>query len=301
MFPRRSRRQDDRELHVHGRRCRERVAAGLRLCGSAPQHPRGRILPRAARRVSRPSPTPSVLRPASFASTTSSTSSTSNLDRRSRSRALSRWRQGRHQRAVLFYAAAARHSFPEFFAGVEDIVLTILQPVTIEVDAEMVSAVTVTPAELDEFITVYRAACAEALSAAPRLERGDHCRFCAARPICPAHTGPLLDLAQFTMPSARERTTTLQLLAAGLDLVDAVKDIGTALHDQAKQALTPATCARLRALGRPRRAPLARRSGRGRTLIGLASTVTTLSWKRCARPSRSKSARKPAASKSPTK
>ena len=29
----------------------------------------------------------------------------------------------------------------------------------------------------------------------------------------------------------------MQLLAAGLDLVDAVKDIGTALHDQAKRAL----------------------------------------------------------------
>src|SRR5215472_5640705 len=32
---------------------------------------------------------------------------------------------------------------PEFFAGVEDIVLTILQPVSIEPDAEMVSSVTV--------------------------------------------------------------------------------------------------------------------------------------------------------------
>ena len=29
---------------------------------------------------------------------------------------------------LLFYAAAARHSFPEFFAGVDEIVLTILQP-----------------------------------------------------------------------------------------------------------------------------------------------------------------------------
>ena len=139
-------------------------------------------------------------------------------------------------RSCLFYAAAARHSFPEFFAGVEDIVLTILQPVSIELDAEMVSTVTVTPAELDAFITLYRAACAEALTDSPRLERGAHCRFCPARPICPAHTGPLLDLAQFTMP-APAAGDYLQLLAAGLDLVDAVKDIGTALHDQAKQAL----------------------------------------------------------------
>ena len=29
---------------------------------------------------------------------------------------------------LLFYAAAARHSLPEFFAGVDNIVLTILQP-----------------------------------------------------------------------------------------------------------------------------------------------------------------------------
>ena len=137
---------------------------------------------------------------------------------------------------LLFYAAAARHSFPEFFAGVEDIVLTILQPMSIELDAEMVSTVTVTPAELDAFITLYRAACAEALTGSPRLERGAHCRFCPARPICPAHTGPLLDLAQFTMPTPTAGDY-LQLLAAGLDLVDAVKDIGTALHDQAKQAL----------------------------------------------------------------
>jgi hypothetical protein len=105
-----------------------------------------------------------------------------------------------------------------------------------ELDAEMISAVTVTPAELDEFITLYRAACAEALTGGARLERGAHCRFCPARPICPAHTGPLLDLAQFAVPTPTA-DDYLQLLAAGLNLVDAVKEIGKALHDQAKQAL----------------------------------------------------------------
>jgi hypothetical protein len=89
----------------------------------------------------------------------------------------------------MFYAAAARYSLCEFFAGVENIFLTILQPVSIEPDAEMVSSVTITHAELDEFIAIYRAACEEALAPAPRLTRGDHCRFCAARPICPAHSG----------------------------------------------------------------------------------------------------------------
>src|SRR5262249_26073965 len=64
--------------------------------------------------------------------------------------------------------------------------------------------------------------------------------FCPARPICPAHTGPLLDLAQFMVPvpaAPPAKKAYLQLLAAGLDLVDAVKDISTALRDQAKRAL----------------------------------------------------------------
>jgi Protein of unknown function (DUF2800) len=149
---------------------------------------------------------------------------------------------------LAFYAAAARHSLPEFFAGVDDIVLTILQPQSIEPDAEMESSVVATHAELDEFIAIYCAACAEALSPSPRLEKGPHCRFCAARPICPEHTKPLLDLAQFEVPaplsSARiffggpgAKEAYLQALAAGLELVDAVKDISAALRDQAKRAL----------------------------------------------------------------
>ena len=137
---------------------------------------------------------------------------------------------------LLFYAAAARHSMPQFFAGVDTFVLTILQPQSIEPDAEMVSTVQVAHAELDEFITLFREACEEARAPEPRLKRGEHCRFCPARPLCPAHTAALLDLAQFEMPTP-STPDYLRLLAEGLDLVDAVKDIGKALHDQAKQAL----------------------------------------------------------------
>jgi hypothetical protein len=151
---------------------------------------------------------------------------------------------------LLFYAAAARHTLPEFFAGVETIELTIVQPASIEPDADMVSSVTVTHAELDEFVEAYRAACEEALSEAPRFQRGDWCRFCAARPICPEHTKPLLDLAQFVVPSPSPfngaaavfaapgaKKAYLQALADGLSLIDAIKDMRTALHDQAKRAL----------------------------------------------------------------
>jgi len=148
---------------------------------------------------------------------------------------------------LLFYAAAARHSLPEFFAGVKDIILTIVQPASIEPDAEMVSSVTVAHAELDKFTAVYRAACELALSPAPHLERGAWCRFCPAKPICPLHTAPLLDLAQLVVPpplafdgalaAPPAKEAYLQALADGLDLVDAVKDIRTALHNQAKRAL----------------------------------------------------------------
>ena len=141
---------------------------------------------------------------------------------------------------LLFYGAAARHSIPEFFSGIDDIILTILQPMSVEPDAEMVSSVAVTPAELDEFVAVYRAACEQALAPTPRLARGAHCRFCAARPICPAHTVPLLDLTRFEAPTGKavwRKETYLQLLADGLSLVDAVKEVSTALRDQAKRAL----------------------------------------------------------------
>jgi hypothetical protein len=145
----------------------------------------------------------------------------------------------------LFYAAGGCYSIPEFFAGVDNIVLTILQPQSIEPDSEMVSTVQVTRAEVNEFVAVYRAACEEALSPSPRLERGDHCRFCPAKPICPAHVGPLLDFAQLVVPTAppaaaagaATKQTYLQVLADGLDLVNAIKGVGTTLRDQATAAL----------------------------------------------------------------
>jgi hypothetical protein len=141
---------------------------------------------------------------------------------------------------LAFYAAAARHSLSGFFAGVQRIVLTILQPQTIEEDAELASSTEATSAELDDFVVRYRAACEDALGPSPHRERGAWCRFCPAKPICPEHTGPLIDLAQFPSPTpaaSPDRNAYLQALADGLSLIDAIKDLQTALHDQAKRAL----------------------------------------------------------------
>ena len=150
-----------------------------------------------------------------------------------------------------------------FLPASTNIVLTILQPVSIEPDAEMVSSVVVTHAELDEFIAIYRAACEEALSATPRLERGTWCRFCPARPICPAHTAPLLDLAQFTVPTpgaGAALTKEAYLQAArrrpGPRRCGQGHRHGAARSGEARAAERRPR-ARLHALGRPRRAPLA--------------------------------------------
>jgi hypothetical protein len=58
---------------------------------------------------------------------------------------------------LMFYAAAARHSLPDFFADAKDIIVTIVQSVSIELDAESISSTKVEHAELDEFGAIYPA------------------------------------------------------------------------------------------------------------------------------------------------
>ena len=186
---------------------------------------------------------------------------------------------------LAFYAAAARHSLSQFFAGVERIVLTILQPQTIEQDAELASSTEATPAELDDFVVRYRAACEDALGPSPHRARGAWCRFCAAKPICPEHTGPLIDLAQFSPPTpaaSPDREAYLQALADGLSLIDAIKELQTALHDQAKRALlegwvVPGYVADRRAAAIATGATSQRRSRRSFVLVSSAPICSTTS------------------------
>jgi hypothetical protein len=148
---------------------------------------------------------------------------------------------------LVFYTAATRHSLEHFCAGADKFIITIVQPQSIEPDAEIVSSTDITHAELDEFIAIYRDACARAFTADAPLARGDWCKFCAARPICPEHTKPLLDLARFTVPapintagfffSPTAKEDYLKTIATGLDLVESIKDIDKALRDQARAAI----------------------------------------------------------------
>jgi hypothetical protein len=141
----------------------------------------------------------------------------------------------------LYYIAGARHTLPRFLNGVSKFVLTIVQPQALDTDADdgVASSVEVTHEDLNAFETAFQRAASEALGENPRLERGAHCRFCPAKPICPLHTGPLLDLARFTMPAMPplDKAAYLAALGAGLDLLEALKDMRATLHDQAKRAV----------------------------------------------------------------
>ena len=145
---------------------------------------------------------------------------------------------------LMFYLAGARFSLPAFFEGVDRYEIAIVQPQTAD-GAEMVSTTEVSAEEIDDFEVAFQEACREAIGPSPRIQRGDHCRFCPAKVICPAHTGPLLNLAHFDLSvpaTAKDRGEAFgQVLAAGLDLVEATKDLRTALHDEAKRLLKAGT------------------------------------------------------------
>ena len=90
---------------------------------------------------------------------------------------------------LLFYAAAAMRT-PEaawVFDGVEEIECIIIQPPAIK-------RWTTTVARVKEFEQDLAAAVRAAIKPNARLQQGKHCRWCAAKPICPQVTG-LVDRA----------------------------------------------------------------------------------------------------------
>ena len=103
-------------------------------------------------------------------------------------------------------------------------------------------------------------------------------------------------------PAAPPAKNYLQLLAAGLELVDAVKDLGTALRDQAKRALENGDIVPGYALsaGRAVRHWRDESRRRGDAASSSGSRAMTCSSKRCARPNKSRLRAKARGLKVPT-
>jgi hypothetical protein len=100
---------------------------------------------------------------------------------------------------LAYYARAAIHSLPHMAETNPDwpVDLYIVQPRGRDVDPEQpYTHYQTTVKELEDYRRVLIAAVAEAMSGSPRFKKSGkdgHCRFCPAKPICPAHLAPAID------------------------------------------------------------------------------------------------------------
>ena len=88
---------------------------------------------------------------------------------------------------AMFYAAAAMRT-PKVawaFKGATSVECIIVQPTA----AKPVKWWRTTPARIRDFERQLFAAVKEALGPDPSMQTGDHCRWCAAKPVCPLLTG----------------------------------------------------------------------------------------------------------------
>lgn len=134
---------------------------------------------------------------------------------------------------LLFYAAAAMRtpSVKWVFDDVEEIECIIVQP------AHGVSRWVTTPARVREFEVELVRAVKIAMQPDAPLAHGDHCRWCAAKPICPVLTGAV-DRALATQIKGLDATTIGKYLQNVDLLEDWIKDL-RALATQMLENNTP--------------------------------------------------------------
>ena len=124
---------------------------------------------------------------------------------------------------LLFYAAAALHSAKKFVEGVREVELVIIQPPGISRWITTLDRVRLFEREL--FFALELAA-----REAPPMAAGDWCRWCPAKPTCPAHT----QVAERALRTAIDGTD-VRLLGEWLNKADLIEDWLKALRAQAAQ------------------------------------------------------------------
>jgi len=129
---------------------------------------------------------------------------------------------------LMFYAAAAMRT-PEtkwVFDGAEEVELIIVQPPSVKRWVTTVERIKWFEADL-------KAAVTRALKPDAPLKGGDHCKWCAARPICPVMTGAVDRLLATKLDAI-----PADQIAHYLDQVPLVEDFITGLRALAEQMLT---------------------------------------------------------------
>lgn len=167
---------------------------------------------------------------------------------------------GKPNAQLMFYAAATALSMPHVIDWQDitfEVDLIIVQPYIDLDDAEgsaysrgIVRMMTVNVAQLSEFRGVLIRAVSEALNAEqPTLSPGKHCTFCKAKPVCPHHLSPVLDLSAIV----QDNGATISPDLAGSDAVPAelndadyaallgtILDLGDALEPYVREAAAQA-------------------------------------------------------------
>jgi hypothetical protein len=137
---------------------------------------------------------------------------------------------------LMFYLDGALSTYPKLFRG-KRLVIAIVQP---RADGEILDWTEVTRAEVRQYHKGCVAAIEEAFSPHATLNRGEHCRWCKAKQICPAWIGPMLSLhalkrlqpttAAHTMPVA---TPYGLYMAEALAFADQVEPLIAEIRKQA--------------------------------------------------------------------
>jgi hypothetical protein len=120
---------------------------------------------------------------------------------------------------LLFYAAAAMRtpSAQWIFEGVEEIECIIVQP-------PAVRRWVTTPERVKQFEAELAAAVRESSWPEPTMKTGEHCRWCAAKPICPQMTGEVERALRVQLANLPAEQIAMQLEQADR-LEDYIKDL----------------------------------------------------------------------------
>lgn len=92
---------------------------------------------------------------------------------------------------LIYYACAARHTRPGWFSKRRDIITAIIQPRCDPV----LRHTHIFTTELDMFAEDIVNAVSKALTRDPDLKRGDWCKWCPAKPVCPEWLKPMIEYA----------------------------------------------------------------------------------------------------------
>jgi Protein of unknown function (DUF2800) len=137
---------------------------------------------------------------------------------------------------LLFYAAGARHTFPQFFPPGVEIRLSIFQP-RAQNPIDRATLAIAHHDDLDRFERGIVDAIATGTKPDAPKKLGEWCRFAPCRTICPLQLAPMLDLGELLPPEAVSKLQTPEILSNVLQLAELLEPVIAEARRQAHEIL----------------------------------------------------------------